>query len=348
MKANRIFFKLPSTIGKSFFRFLHAFAGAVMTAEESDRRLTYASVPVFFLFSLLFSHYYLQARSGMDPVKVQFLQEIAPERSSEKIFPVLITQPEFEEEDVPDQQRALSDRSVRGRGGITKEKGFHTLTEYDTFLPQKPSEESASSRQGRESGQQSSESMKDLSEEDVSDVEYTGDLYHKKKLANKQNRDSSMPSGSGSSTGEGRAQEKRDYRIPTNYRFRRDFVLQYDGSRHTAIATKELVGFSYFKGMMRQIRESFAPPGYNFAYQDRAGTVISQPIKPQSVQVLFSLDEEGYVRDVRVVSSLGQEAVDRACMDTLRNQNFGRPPPEIFQNGNVFGINFIFPSLFDR
>jgi outer membrane biosynthesis protein TonB len=57
------------------------------------------------------------------------------------------------------------------------------------------------------------------------------------------------------------------------------------------------------------------------------------------------LDPEGNVRDVRKVSSIGQKAVDDACVNVLKGQNFGVPPPEIFAQGNIFGINFIFPPV---
>ena len=97
--------------------------------------------------------------------------------------------------------------------------------------------------------------------------------------------------------------------------------------------------------MLRQIEETFSPPGMNYSYQDIAGRVINEPIRPGVVQIQFLLDTEGNVRDVRRVSGMGQMAVDEACMNALRGQNFGVPPPEVFSQGPIFGINFIFPSM---
>ena len=123
------------------------------------------------------------------------------------------------------------------------------------------------------------------------------------------------------------------YRIPSNYRFRSDFLLRFDGSSLLSMPLRELAGFEYFRSLINKLRNNFAPPGINYRFQDRAGYVVNEAIIPQIVKVAFALDPEGNVSDVHVVSSIGNDKVDEACMNSLRNQNFGPPPPEIFEKG---------------
>ena len=56
------------------------------------------------------------------------------------------------------------------------------------------------------------------------------------------------------------------------------------------------------------------------------------------------LNDAGQVIDVKQMSSQGQEIVDRACIDSIRGQNFGPVPPEVKEQGMIFGINFVFPG----
>lgn len=211
-----------------------------------------------------------------------------------------------------------------GSGGITKDFGFHTLTNEDELLitysssnvavqdnttqKQEPSQKILNSQEGLDS-------FKENKQKDVS-----------------KNQDVSK--------------QELPTKIPANYRFRNDFALRWDNSPEFAIASVELKGYKYFRDMLRQIRDNFSPPGLNLVWRDSAGFVISQPIKPQVVRVLFLLDYDGTVRDVKIVSSMGQKPVDEACVRALLYQNFGPPPPEVFEHGNIFGINFIFPPLY--
>jgi hypothetical protein len=229
-----------------------------------------------------------------------------------------------------DQIPVYSSITSGGSGGITKEKGFHTLSNSDELLIT----------------YSSSEVMLSDSEKKTNQME----LDSKKKIQNTENKDSLFPSlkeGQNKNNSiKNLNKEKLPTKIPANYRFKNDFALRWDNSPTFAIASVELKGYKYFRDMLRQIRENFAPPGLNLVWRDSAGMIISQPIKPQIVQVLFLLDYDGTVRDVKIVSSMGQKPVDEACIRALLNQNFGTPPPEIFENGNIFGINFIFPPVY--
>lgn len=282
------------------------------STKAEDVRLYRASIPVTAVFGLLLAHIFTQQIPSAFPI-------LEPENRSEAadshIFPVLVEQL-YRPKPETQQFRALSDVTAEGKGRITLGEGFHTLTNDDTVEVNVPG-----GRSGNAGSQQA------------------------------VTREGRGPIVRPGSAGDPAAQSQGDdgrFRIPSNYRFRQDFVLAYDGSPRFSVARQELAGFRYFQNMFRRIRETFAPPGLNYAYQDMAGTVVNQPIKPQIVEVAFVIDDDGNVRDVKKISSMGQDAVDRACMETLIGQNFGKPPPEIFANGHVFGIGFVFPAVMSR
>ncbi len=282
---------------------------------EEDRRLVLSGVPVFLLFSLLFAQYFTSRialiRQESDPASEML------KRFQSNNYQVLVEQ-DYKPDPKTEQIRAFSDVSAEGTGHLTDSQGFHTLSEHDRLEIASPGT----------AGQQASRVSRQ-------EEALHGDGPSQQTMANRST-ESIMPGMEGT------------FKIPSNYRFRNDFSLRYDDSLQLSIARQELAGFRYFQRMLRQIRESFSPPGYNYAYRDMAGMVINQPIKPQVVQVLFLLDREGNVRDVKKVSSMGQGAVDDACLNSLIGQNFGPPPPEVLAQGNIFGINFIFPAIWNQ
>ena len=284
---------------------------------SDDRRLVFAAVPVCLLFSLLLG----PTASGVRPDLLLFAAMDDPKAAPERLYHVLVEQIERAPDTDRRQIRAWSDVDASGTGYLTEKQGFHTLTPHDSLSLR--SNAKAEKKTGASDARDAVSSARDAA--------------------------ISAPDGVRErETGGSVTRESGEYRIPSNYRFRKDFALRYDGSGNLSLARRELPGFEYFQDMLAQIRMSFAPPGLNFAYHDRAGLVVSQQVKPQTVKVLFLLDESGRVRDVRRVSSLGQEAVDEACLGALRGQNFGPPPPEVFSEGNIFGINFVFPDISHR
>lgn len=299
-----------------------------------DERFFHSSLWVGILFSAMFVSLFVRQLPSLS--LDLFEHVIGPVQANSSIYPVLVDQTN-PTPPIPGQMRAYSDVTSGGRGGITPEQGFHTLSSDDTLFValQGGGGEGGSSNPA---GESSSDSSGALTDPDSPSAQ--------------MERNRRETSGSGGET-ENRARpgrpgegSKLPTRIPSNYRFQTDFALRWDGSPSVAIPTQELAGYKYFRDMMRQIRDNFAPPGLNLAWRDQAGFVISQPIKPQVVRVLFLLDEEGTVRDVRIVSSMGQIPVDDACYNVLSHQNFGKPPPEVFKNGNIFGINFLFPPVY--
>ncbi len=311
------------------------------SSENADTlRLTAAGIPVFLILSVLYGYLFTEKKSFLSSYSVK----TAAEAFREEFYPVLLEQPDVTES-VREEKRALSDVTSGGSGKISEQKGFHTLTPYDQLRISPGGDQGSQSAVEARSGRSRQYShtaftaaeTETLPEKDgllqrIVKTQETQKAAHGKDGASEQSAPSPDP----------------DYKIPANYRFRNDFLLHYDDSQRLIIARQELQGFRYFQNMLRQIRSSFSPPGFNFAYRDYAGTVINQPVKPQTVQVLFSLDPDGRVRDVRVTASLGQTAVDQACINALAGQNFGPPPPEIFRHGNIFGINFVFPAVFSQ
>lgn len=251
---------------------------------------------------------------GLNPQKPDVQHtESSPFKS--KIYPVLIQQ-NFIKPAFKDQYRALSEFNTDGAGGITTEYGFHTLSNTDIF-------------------QRGSLSIPgSIQSSDSQGKKVEGDEDHAQNQIGRKSKNTFIPSKKGML-----------YKIPTNYRFKQHMALRYDGRSLTAIATQSMPGASYFRNMIRQIRMTFAPPGQNYIIRDPYGYRMNQTINPQIVSVQFAIGTNGYITDVKVVSSIGQVKVDQACVEVLQNKNFGEPPNEIFRNGNIFGINFIFPDL---
>lgn len=289
--------------------------------NEDEERLVFSAGFVILIFSLFLAHLFtrnllwkfLGSESNI---------ELESRAQREKIYNVLVEQ-DFKDKTIKDQIKALSDEDAAGSGGLTEKEGFHTLTPFYEFIMGKkfstPSSEVSSSKQKQE--------------EEIYEVGvYRIDPLEKvpAKIIS-----SAKPSDKGQET-----------RIPANYRFQQDFLFRWDGSRSISIPRKQLAGYHYFKNMLKKIENNFFPPGGgNFAYRDSAGFVIREGILPGETKIVFMLNDAGEVIDVKQVSSQGQEIVDRACLDAIRGQNFGPVPPEVKENGLIFGINFIFPGF---
>lgn len=289
--------------------------------EEGEARLLLSAGFVFLLISLLIGHLItrnlLWKLLGSEPVA-----KLASVEEKEKIYEVLVEQ-QFINPEKTDEYKSLSDKDSAGGGGLTEEKGFHTDSQFREFIFGSPNPSNSNSSP-------SQQEMK--KEENIFEV----GLLRSDPITVQTFRPNPRPSG----------ESGQMMKIPFNYRFQQDFLFRWDGQRAMTVPTKELAGYHYFKNMLRLIEQSFAPPGGgNFAYRDIAGVVSREGIKPGMTKVLFLLNDDGKVLDVQLVSSQGQEIVDRACMDSLRGQNFGRVPDEVKSKGMIFGINFIFPGI---
>ncbi len=294
-----------------------------------DRRLMLAGVPVFLSLSLVFGSVYTDRVNPFLFSDLELLRKArtALEDSQRKIYPVLITQ-KYAPKPKSDQFRALSDVTAEGTGGITEREGFHTLTPYDEMDPGQPGEPGQKGARAASARPAAPEKTPDKRPGDGPGRADT----RKNETAYRPDRP-------------GRGQTGKSYKIPANYRFQNDFALRYDADRQLSIARQELVGFHYFQRMLRQVGQSWSLPGMIYAYRDQFGRVSNQPVPPQVVKVLFALDPDGRVSDVRVVESMNMAKVDESCLNSLRGQNFGPPPPEVLEQGNIFGINFVIPNV---
>jgi TonB family protein len=290
------------------------------TVVEDDHRLIASAVPVLFVCAFVFGAIYSERIAPIfsrinKPLEVQALQD-----QRQRTYNVLVEQ-EYRPEAKTLQERALSDVTAEGTGAITLAKGFHTRANDDTFeqggAPANPAPTPARRQPEPPVNEGPGESLPE---------------------------DQARPQPSTrTETQNARPNPGRLTRIPANYRFREDFALRYDGQDLFSIARQELVGYQYFRRMMRQIRDGFPLLG-NWSYRDPYGVVINEQVKPQIVAVQFLVDDTGRVLDVKVVSSIGQRVVDEACVNALQHQNFGPPPPEVLNTyGNIFGIRFMFP-----
>lgn len=289
--------------------------------NSDDERLLFSAGFVVFLFALILAHLFTRNLLWKF-LGSETAVELETRAQREKVYNVLVEQ-DFKDKTIKDQIKALSDEDSSGSGGLTEKEGFHTLTPFYEFVLGKkfsaPSEESSSNKKQED--------------EEVYEV----GVYRIDPLQQAVPKivSSAKPSSSG-----------QDTKIPANYRFQQDFLFRWDGSSSIAIPRKQLAGYHYFKNMLKKIQNNFFPPGGgNFAYRDAAGLVIREGIVPGETKIIFMLNESGDVIDVKQVSSQGQEIVDRACLDAIRGQNFGPVPPEVKENGLIFGINFIFPGF---
>ncbi|WP_411824729.1 energy transducer TonB [Leptospira sp. 'Mane'] len=287
--------------------------------EEGEKRLLYSAAFVVLLSSLILGH--LITRNMLWKM---LGEETASEEltavEKEKIYDVLVEQ-QFINPDKKDEYKALSNKESAGGGGLTEKQGFHALSNFREFV-------FGSKASNPSTAQPKAEQTK---EDEIFEV---GIFKADPKTSQNQEESPNQSQSSG-----------QMMKIPFNYRFQQDFLFRWDGAKALTVPTKELAGYHYFKNMLRQIEQSFAPPGGgNFAYRDMAGTVIREGIKPGQTKVLFMLNDAGKVVDVRLVSSQGQVVVDQSCMDSIRGQNFGIVPEEVKSKGLIFGINFIFPN----
>ncbi len=141
-------------------------------------------------------------------------------------------------------------------------------------------------------------------------------------------------------------------RIPAYYRFRHDFALSWDYLGRPAIPTARFAHYSYFRSMISKIQSVWAPPGgdpyptFGDSYHRMnyaAGYTRFSTFPSQDIYIHFLLDENGVVKDAKLVSSLGYQSLDRSCIEALyAAHDFGPPPKELLDGNGVLIVPFIF------
>ena len=272
-----------------------------------------SGVPVFLFTSLIAAHLFqssLAAMLGLIPSD-QARQNAARLFTSDT-YPVLVEQ-KYAPKPRTRQKRALSNVTAQGQGALTYAKGFNSISPDDTV---------DLSRSSGEKGSKGAEKQV---------FEGEGERQ--------QDRKGRPGAGAGSN---------RSYKIPFNYNFRQVLALNFgETTMPFSIPRLKMPGFRYFQNMLGMIRDAFSSPGVNMYYRDNLGTVIHNPIAAQYVDVLFSLDDNGLVREVKVSRPGRTPLITRACREAIDGQNFGPPPPEVLKllrsRDNIIGLRFVFP-----
>lgn len=299
------------------------FSSEINSLSEDERRLFFSSAFVVLILSLIVSHLFTRNMLWKMLGTESLVEMDKNNTPREKVYNVLLEQ-EFKDKQKKDEIKALSDEDAAGTGGLTEKQGFHTSSPFYEFLMGAlPSNQNPEQKQAKPNDKE---------------VEiYEVGIFHADPVTKVIPRPSSNPSPavSGEMT-----------KIPFNYRFEQDFLFRWDGSKVISLPRKQLAGYHYFKNMLRKIEANFYPPGGgNYAYRDMAGTVVREGILPGEVKVQFLLNEMGDVLDVKLVAGQGQKIVENACIESIRGQNFGIVPPEVRENGLIFGIHFVFPDI---
>jgi len=215
----------------------------------------------------------------------------------------------------------LSDQESEAQGQITKEKGFESISTDYVLSP----------------GEM--EPMK-------------GRIISGKKIAKILTAKESRVTIAAPQQQTSQSASAERLRIPAYYRFRHDFALSWDYLGRPAIPTARFAHYSYFRAMINKIQSVWAPPGgepyptFGDSYHRMnyaAGYTRFTTFPSQDIYIHFLLDEQGVVRDVKLVSSLGYQSLDRSCIEALyAAHDFGPPPKELLDGNGVLIVPFIF------
>lgn len=215
----------------------------------------------------------------------------------------------------------LSDRDSEAQGQLTKEKGFESISTDYVLSPGE---------------------MKPMQGRIVSARQYAKILTARESRLRVAVSDE-KPSQAASAD---------RLRIPSYYRFRHDFALSWDYAGRPAIPTARYAHYSYFRSMINKIQSVWAPPGgepyptFGDSYHRMnyaAGYTRFSTFPSQDIYIQFLLDENGVVKDAKLVSSLGFQSLDRSCIEALYSaHDFGPVPKELLDGNGVLIVPFIF------
>jgi len=212
----------------------------------------------------------------------------------------------------------LSDRDSAAKGFITQERGDRWLNNSLDFTMLRGKKGTGKSREVSVSGKKSKIILHSESEVVV--------LLSKK------------TAGDG---GDGGTDSM--IKIPDRNSITRKNAIFYSNTGMFSFNTAKFRNFRYFKSMKDRIASNWHPPlmanvnlgGY------APGSFRIRAIPSQEVKVLFTMDRQGNVLEVKLVDSYGNKYLDSSCVDAIvQSRSFGKVPDDI--KGEIIGIPFIF------
>ncbi len=246
----------------------------------------------------------------------------AEEKSDDsKVIQAMLENREVVKEKRKDKVKFLSDRDSAAQGQLTKQKGFESISTDYVLSPGEVSPMQARLLSAKQYARILT------SQESRTTINIRPQKEQKPTVATEK------------------------LRIPSYYRFRHDFALSWDYAGRPAIPTARYAHYSYFRSMINKIQSVWAPPGgdpyptFGDSYHRMnyaSGYTRFSTFPSQDIYIQFLLDENGVVRDAKLVSSLGYVSLDRSCIEALYAAHDFGPPPKELMEGGVLIVPFIF------
>lgn len=240
--------------------------------------------------------------------------------ADQKLIHALLENTHIEKKRKRETVKFLSDKDSEARGDLTKEKGFESISNDYVLSP----------------GQRQTVKARIVNAKKYAKILTSKEGRTRIAVTPEKTEEQQTP------------MEK--LRIPAYYRWRNDFALSWDYAGRPAIPTARYAHYSYFRSMVNKIQSVWAPPGgepyptFGDSYHrmNGAGYTRFSTFPSQDIYIQFLLDDQGIVRDAKLVSSLGFQSLDRSCLEALYSaRDFGPPPKELLEKG-VLIVPFIF------
>jgi TonB family protein len=233
----------------------------------------------------------------------------------------------------PDKEYFLSDKNNMGSGKLTEKKGFEALS---------TSRELRLGKSG-DTDKEFEEDDEPKNQEHVLSNHFFSRILDSRVVNENQNK-KIVKKFSRSS-------------IPDNYNLRREFIFSWDRNGQPVIPSMFYKHFAYFKSMLDKIQTNWAPPGgspfpiygneYN-SYGYVPGRSSYQTFPDQEILIVFTVEPNGDINEIKLLTSMGFDSLDRSCKDAIsRSKNFGPPPPELIEN-DVFIMPLTFRIISHR
>lgn len=226
-------------------------------------------------------------------------------------------------------QTLLSDRDSSARGFITKKPGDRWLNNSLDFQVVKGTPGRGT---GRETAAQGSRNRLMLSDESALTVEIQ------------------KSAGRSGEAGDNGIFEK--VVIPDKNNVTRENAIFYSSDGRFSFNTVKYKHFEYFKNLKDKIASNWYPPlmanSISNGYNPLSGTYTPgftriMVIPSQEVKIVFVLNKDGEVTELKLLDSMGVKPLDSSCIDAIgASKNFGPVPRDLLKDGDKLVIPFIF------